>query len=187
LLTFLKKSDIIQIFIENKGRIIMKETVLHTLPPIYQTDSRVLILGTIPSPKSRESGFYYGHPQNRFWRVLAALYQESLPQTNREKEAFLLRHRIALWDVLASCKIDGASDSSIADPEPNDIGWLLGQTEISAVFCTGAKSAELYQKHCYPKTGLAAIKLPSTSPANCRLSLDTLCREYRCLLEYTER
>lgn len=158
--------------------------VVHPLEPVFDGDSRVLILGTMPSPKSRETGFYYNHPQNRFWRVMAALLDEELPQTNDEKRALLLRHGIALWDVLARCTIEGASDGTIAQCVPNDIAKLVALTSVRAVFCTGAKATELYRKYCLPETGMDCIRLPSTSPANAAVSLPELIEAYRVILPH---
>ena len=168
------------------GQANFRQAVCHPIPPVWDACSRVLILGTMPSPKSREQGFYYAHPQNRFWRVLAALFGEPVPQGMQQRKAFALRHGIAMWDVLASCEICGAADSSIRNPIPNDMISLLEQTEIQAVFTTGATAFRLYQKLCLPQTGLPAIALPSTSPANCRMSFDALCREYRKILAYLQ-
>ena len=163
----------------------MSELIVHPLKPVFDRNSRVLVLGTMPSPKSREYGFYYSHPQNRFWRVVSDLTGESLPQTNEEKTALLLRSRIALWDVLKSCRIDGADDASIRDPVPNDIAGLLAETNIRAVFTTGTKAASLYRRLCRQKTGVDAIALPSTSPANCRFyTYERLLKAYRVLLDY---
>lgn len=155
----------------------------HTLDPLFDARSRVLILGTLPSPKSREAGFYYYHPQNRFWPVLSAILNEPFPETIEDKRGLCLRNRIALWDVLASCRIEGASDATIRDPVPNDIPWLLGQTEIRAIFCTGAKAHELYQKLLFQRTGMPAVRLPSTSPANAAWTLPKLCEKYRLIKE----
>ena len=157
--------------------------VTHDFPPLYDAESRVLILGSIPSPKSREQHFYYGHPQNRFWRVMAAVLSESVPETIGEKRAMLLRHHIALWDSLAECDIYGASDTSIKNPVPNDIAALLKKTRIRSVFCTGATAHRYYEKYCYPETGMHAVKLPSTSPANCAVHLDKLIEAYRVIAE----
>lgn len=160
--------------------------VEHPLSPVYDRNSKILILGTMPSPKSREYGFYYSHPQNRFWRVVSELYGQPLPETNGEKTAFLLRCRIALWDVLKSCSIEGADDGSIRDPVPNDIAGLLAKTDIRAVFTTGTKAFALYQKLCLKQTGVPAIALPSTSPANCRhYNYEKLLDAYRILPGYT--
>lgn len=156
--------------------------VQHPLEPIFDERSRVLVLGTMPSPKSREVGFYYGHPQNRFWRVLARLFDEPLATTNERRRDQLLRHHIALWDVLASCEIEGASDASISKAVPNDLRRILDAAPIEAVFCTGAKAAELYARLCEDDCGLPAVKLPSTSPANAAVKLDELVEEYRVLL-----
>jgi len=120
------------------------QKVVHEFEPIYDRDSRVLILGTMPSPKSREYGFYYSHPQNRLWRVLADVFGEPVPATKEEKVRFLLNHRIAMWDVLSSCTIKGADDSSITDPVPNDIGRILRAADIRAIFANGKKAADLY-------------------------------------------
>jgi hypoxanthine-DNA glycosylase len=164
----------------------VSELIVHPLKPVYDENSRALVLGTMPSPKSREYGFYYSHPQNRFWRVVSDLYAAPLPQTNEEKTAFLLRHRIALWDVLKSCRINGADDASIRDPVPNDIAGLLAKTNIRAVFTTGTKAAALYRRLCRKQTGVDAIALPSTSPANCRFySYEKLLDAYRVLPNYT--
>ncbi len=160
------------------------ETVQHPLDPIYDQHSEILILGTMPSPVSREVGFYYGHPQNRFWRVLAALFDEPVAQTNEQRTDQLLRHHIALWDVLASCTIHGASDASISDAVPNDFSSILATAPIRAVFCTGAKATELYNKFCAEETGIPAIKLPSTSAANAACRLPALVSAYRAILPY---
>ena len=111
--------------------------VTHNFPPLFAPDSRALILGSIPSPKSREQAFFYGHPQNRFWPVLAAVFGEPAPQTIEDKRSLALRHRIAMWDTLAACDIRGASDTSIRNPVANDLPWLIAQTQVRAVFCTG--------------------------------------------------
>ncbi len=158
--------------------------VLHTLDPVYDARSRVLLLGSMPSPKSRETGFYYGHTQNRFWRVLASVLSAEIPCSVAEKRAFCLNRGIALWDVLASCRISGASDASIREAKANDIGWLLNQAPIAAVFTTGGAAQKFYQKLVLPQTGVEAIPLPSTSPANCRMSVAELAQAYRQILPY---
>ena len=160
------------------------DSIVHTIEPVWDSESRVLILGTLPSPKSREAGFYYGHPQNRFWRVLALLFGEEIPPAAGEKRRFLLRHKIALWDVLQSCEIIGAGDSSIKNPLVNDLVPMLAQSKIAAVFTTGVTAAKLYQKYCLPRTGLPAIALPSTSPANAACSLEDLAEKYRRILDF---
>jgi len=161
-------------------------TVVHPLAPVWDRASRVLILGTMPSPKSREQGFYYAHPQNRFWPLLAALFGEPVPDRIEERRQFALRHRIALWDVLASCEISGAADSSIRNPVPNDLTPILRESDIRAVFTTGATAFRLYQKLCLPQTGLPAVILPSSSPANCRVTFAKLCEAYRVILPYLQ-
>ena len=158
--------------------------VTHTLSPIYDNESKILILGSIPSPLSRQTGFYYGHPQNRFWRVLSSIFSMDIPTTNDEKKMSLHAHHIALWDVLHSCEIQGASDASIQNPVPNDIGMILKASPIQAIFATGSKAATLYQKHVFPHTNRPIITLPSTSPANCRMSMDRLTSAYRAILDY---
>ncbi len=158
--------------------------ITHAFCPVFDSESRVLILGTMPSPKSRELGFYYSHPRNRFWPVLAEIFGEKIPKTPEEKENFVLRHKIALWDVLAECDIEGASDSSIKNTVPNDMSVIFEKADIRAVFTTGAAAAKLYKKHIEPKTGIEAIALSSTSPANAKTGFDKLCEEYKRILEY---
>ena len=156
--------------------------VSHEFPAVYDRGSRVLLLGSIPSPKSREVGFYYGHPQNRFWKVLAAVLGEPLPETIPHKKAMLKKHHIALWDVLESCTIVGASDTSIEDAVPNKISELVKATRVERIFCTGATAHKLYQKYCAADVGMDAVKLPSTSPANCAVSFEKLVEAYRKIL-----
>ena len=153
--------------------------VTHEFPALFDANSEVLLLGSIPSPKSREVGFYYGHPQNRFWKVLATVLGETIPETIPQKKAMLKRHHIALWDVLDSCSIIGASDTSIEDVVPNDIATLLAKTKIKHIFCTGATAHKLYEKYCEKATGIKAVKLPSTSPANCAVKFEKLVEAYR--------
>lgn len=152
----------------------MAKTVVHPYGPVFDSNSKVLILGTIASPKSRENGFYYTHPQNRFWRVISDILSYPLPKNNIERKKLLLKNNIAIWDVLHSCTITGADDSSIKDPVCNDINFVLNQTKIKAIFTTGKTAYKLYNKYCLKDTGMPAISLPSTSPANCRYSYDEL-------------
>lgn len=159
------------------------EKLIHTFSPVYDQQSKVLILGTFPSVKSREQNFYYGHPQNRFWKLLAALTKAPVPTSIEEKKAFLLEHRIAIWDVIASCEIVGSSDSSIKDVVPNDVAGLLGKTNIKAVFANGAKAYDLYQKYIYKSCGVDCWKLPSTSPANAAWNMERLCQDWTRILE----
>lgn len=158
------------------------QLIEHSIDPIFDARSRLLMLGTMPSPKSREQGFFYGHPQNRFWKVLATVFSAPVPKSIPEKRAFLLEHRIALWDVLASCQIEGASDASIRNPKPNDLRRILDRAPIERIFCTGAKAAQLYRRLCEPTTGIPCLQLPSTSPANAAMRLDDLIEVYRSAL-----
>lgn len=158
------------------------ELVVHNIPPLYDENSRVLLLGSIPSPKSRQAEFFYAHPQNRFWRVLAAVLEVPAPQTIEDKRTLCLTHGIALWDTIARCEIAGASDVSIKNAVPNDIGALLRQTQIKRIFATGAKSAELYRRLIEPTLHVPIIQLPSTSPANAAWSLERLTEAYRIIL-----
>lgn len=161
--------------------------IVHPIPPLFDRLSRVLILGTIPSPKSREAGFYYMHPRNRFWLTLATLWGEPLPAADATARAsFALCHHIALWDVLHACEIEGAADATICSPQPNDLSPILQVANIQAIFTTGIKSTELYKKYIFPTSKISSIPLPSTSPANCALSLAALCEAYRVILPYLE-
>lgn len=163
----------------------MDRLIFHTIEPVYDVHSKILILGTMPSPKSRENSFYYTHPQNRFWRVLSDVLGEELPQNNEERKSLLKTHDIALWDVLKSCEIKGADDSSIKNPEVNDINLILDSSHIRAVFTTGSKATSLYKRLCEPKTAVPSIYLPSTSPANCRhYSYERLLEGYKVILKY---
>ncbi|HIU56380.1 MAG TPA: DNA-deoxyinosine glycosylase [Candidatus Ornithomonoglobus merdipullorum] len=151
----------------------------HNIEPVYDENSKILILGSFPSVKSRETGFFYGHPQNRFWRVVAAVRNEAVPETIAEKKAFLLRNGIAVWDVIKSCDITGSGDSSIKNAVPNDISVILKTAPIERIFCNGATSYKLYKRFLEPETGMTAVKLPSTSPANAAYSLDRLIDEWK--------
>ena len=160
------------------------EHVTHDFQPIYNEDSKILMLGTMPSPKSREIGFYYGHPRNRFWKVVSDVCGEMLPETKEEKIAFALRNKIAVWDVLAGCEIKGAEDASIKNPVANDMSMILKEADIKAVFATGQKAAKLYKKYCQKQTGIEIICLPSTSPANCSVTYEKLFEAYKVILDY---
>ena len=162
------------------------EHVTHTFVPVFDADSRILILGTFPSVKSRESNFYYGHPQNRFWKVLALVTEDTVPETTEEKKKFLIRHHIAVWDVIESCDIVGSSDSSIRNVIPADLTKVLEQADIVQIYANGAKAWQLYQKYLLPVTGRDCRKLPSTSPANVSFRLDRLVREWSIIRKYTE-
>ena len=146
--------------------------ICHTFSPVYDEHSKILILGSLPSVKSREAGFYYGHPQNRFWKVLAAVLSCPVPVSIQEK--MLLEHRIALWDVIESCDIVGSSDSSIKNVVPADVGMLLEKAAIDRIYANGKKVESLYRKYIFPKTKMPVTALPSTSPANAAWSLEKL-------------
>lgn len=152
---------------------------VHPIPPFVSRGSRILILGSFPSEASRRTGFFYGHPQNRFWKVCAAVFADAVPESVPEKKDFLARHHIALWDVIAACTIIGSSDSSIRDAVPNDIAQILREEPVEAVFCNGSTAWTLYEKHIRPQTGVEAVKLPSTSPANAAWSLEKLTEAWR--------
>lgn len=162
------------------------EHVTHTFEPIFDEQSQALILGTFPSVKSRENQFYYGHPQNRFWKLLAEIFNRTVPTTIEEKKAFLLRHHIAIWDVVAKCDIAGSSDSSIRNVAANDLQIILKQAPIRQIFANGGKAYELYQKYAYDKTGREIIKLPSTSPANAAFSMDRLIQQWKEVRKYCQ-
>ena len=149
-----------------------KET--HPIEPTFDKNSRVLILGSFPSVRSRESGYFYGHPQNRFWRVTAAVFGEKPPEGNEEKKAFLLRHGIALWDVVHSCTVAGSGDASIRDVVPNDLSVIIKEAKIERFFTNGRTAQKLYEKYLQPVTGAMAHCLPSTSPANAAWSFERL-------------
>ena len=165
----------------------MRNKVFHTLPPWYDTTSRVLVLGSMPSPKSRETSCYYGHPQNRFWPTLAVVYEEPIERDAEARRVFALHHHIALWDVLACCTIAGADDASISEPVPNDLPQILRAADIRAIFTTGKKAHQLYDVLLLPTIGREAILLPSTSPANRRWFDDAaLAAAYREIRRYTD-
>lgn len=155
--------------------------VEHEFGPYINKDSEVLILGSIPSLKSRELGFYYMHPQNRFWKIMGDLFNEKSLSTILEKKKFLKKNKIALWDVLESCEINGSSDSSIKCPKVNDIKGLIKGTNVKTIFVTGKKAFDLYNKFCYKDVLIKAIYLPSTSGANCRVSYDDLKEKYEII------
>ena len=152
--------------------------IIHPIPPLYNAESRVLILGSFPSVKSREAMFFYGHPRNRFWQLMARLFDEPVPVTIGEKKDLALRHHIALWDSIHSCTIVGSSDSSIRDVVPNDLRIILNNSLVTRIYCNGALSHKMYMKYIYPTVGIEAQKLPSTSPANAAFGIDRLAREW---------
>ena len=181
---------------KNTGLTEGKRTVSHPIPPVWNSESRILILGTMPSPKSREAGFFYMHPQNRFWNVISEVFGEAFALPNKtpdisaaitERRDFLLRHHLAMWDVLASCEITGAADSSIKNAIPNDFTEILENSKIHHIICTGKTAFNLWQKHCAVKykerCGLTIHCLPSTSPANAQWSKEKLIEEYKVILK----
>lgn len=159
------------------------QTVTHQFEPVFDEHSKVLILGTFPSVKSREQNFYYGHPQNRFWKVLANLTGCEVPGTVEEKKKFLLSEHIAVWDVIAKCDIIGSSDSSIRNVVPADLSRILDHAPIRQIYANGGKAYELYQKYAYPITGREIVKLPSTSPANAAWQMERLLEAWAAVKE----
>lgn len=159
--------------------------VQHGFPPVFDGNSRVLVLGSMPSPKSRELGFYYMHPQNRFWRMLSEVLGEPLPADIPGRREMCLSHGVALWDVLAECTITGASDSSISDPVPNPLEQILNSADIRAVFTTGKKAYSLY-KRFFPELS-PAVCLPSTSPANRTITEAEMLAQYRRIAEFLRK
>ena len=156
--------------------------IRHEFDPVYDRNSEILILGTLPSVKSREQRFYYGHKQNRFWKVIAALYGEAVPVTIEEKKKILLRHHIALFDVIAECDIAGSSDSTIRNVVPTDLSVILKQAPVRKIFANGNKAYDLYMKYSYEKTGMEACRLPSTSPANAAYQMERLLQSWKVIL-----
>lgn len=156
----------------------MKEHIVHPIPPFYDKGSRILILGSFPSVKSREQMFFYGHPQNRFWKVIATVFDDEKPETITEKKRFLKKHHIALWDVIGSCDIEGSSDSSIENVVANDISKILEAADIRGVFVNGKTAEKYYKRYIESETEVKAICLPSTSPANAAWSMDKLVSEW---------
>ena len=156
----------------------------HPFPPLWDKNSKILILGSFPSVKSRETMFFYGHPQNRFWKVVSAIFNEETPNTIDEKRKFLLKNNIALWDVIASCDIVGSSDASIKNAIANDISPILSGADIKQIFVNGKTAAALYDKHIFPTCKRAAVTLPSTSPANAAWSVEKLITEWIKIKNY---
>ena len=159
-----------------------QQKLVHPIPPTWDQTSRILILGSFPSVKSREMAYFYGHPQNRFWRVLSLLFDEPFPETVEERRGLLLRHRIAAWDVIASCTITGSADSSIRDVVVNDLSPILTGAPIRQIYVNGKKADALYRKYLLPQVGREAVCLPSTSPANAAWSLDKLLSVWQQIL-----
>ena len=158
--------------------------IKHPIEPVYNESSKILILGSFPSVKSREEGFFYGHPQNRFWRVIALLLGENVPMTAEEKKTILLKRKIAVWDVIASCEIEGSADSTIKSVTPNDLTVILAESDIKAIFVNGKTAEKYYNKYILKTINRSAILLPSTSAANASFSLEKLTREWSIIKEY---
>lgn len=154
----------------------------HNIPPVFDKNSKILVLGSFPSVKSREVQFFYGHPQNRFWKVISSVFNCECPQTVEEKKRFLLLNNIALWDVIHSCDITGSSDSSVKNAVPNDLSQILKNSDVTRIFTNGTLSYNLYNKLCLNDTGIEATKLPSTSPANAAWSQERLVAEWKRLI-----
>lgn len=160
------------------------EKLQHEFAPVYDENSRVLILGTFPSVKSREQHFYYGHPQNRFWRVMAGLTGEAVPETIEEKKALLLGHGIAVWDVIACCDITGSSDSSIRNVVPARLNEVLDVCRIRQIFANGGTAKRLFDRYQRAACGREIIGLPSTSPANASFRLERLLESWSVVKQY---
>ncbi len=157
---------------------------IHNIPPIYSEDSKILILGSFPSKKSRADAFFYAHPRNRFWRIISNVCDDTEPITTDEKRSLLLRHGIALWDVCAECDIHASSDAAIKNVVPNDISHLLSKTSVTHIFTNGNTADKLYDKLIFPSTNISAIHLPSTSPANAAKTFDDLLADWLIIKNY---
>lgn len=157
--------------------------VMHPIAPIYDKHSTILILGSFPSVKSREEGFFYGHKQNRFWKVVSRVLEEEEPKTVEEKKALLLRNHIAVWDVIAGCDIEGSSDSTIKNVRPNDLSTILDNAQIKAIYVNGKTAEKYYKKYIEKSINRKAVCLPSTSPANAAWSIEKLLDTWRCIKE----
>ena len=156
--------------------------IVHPVKPIYSSSSEILILGTFPSVKSREECFFYAHPQNRFWRVMASVCNSEVPQTVQEKTSLILDNNFALWDVIHSCEVTGSADSSIRNVVPNDITEILVNSNVNRIYVNGKKAENLYKKYIEKQTGIRAVCLPSTSPANAQWSLERLTEYWKSAL-----
>ena len=159
------------------------QSLKHTFEPVFDGESKILVLGSFPSVKSRENNFFYGHPQNRFWKVMADVLNWEVPTTIEEKKEMLLLNHVAVWDVIASCSIQGSSDTSIKDVVVNDFSKILQNSRVERIYVNGGKAYELYHKYAEKLTGIRAIKLPSTSPANAAWSLEKLTKAWSELIE----
>lgn len=155
--------------------------IIHPIPPLYGENSKALILGSFPSVKSREAAFFYGHPQNRFWSVVAAVFGEDKPVTIEEKKKFVINNNLALWDVIASCEIEGSADSTISNVTANDLSVIIDNSKVDRIFVNGKTAEKYYNKYILPKTGIKAVCLPSTSPANAAWSKEKLIEAWQII------
>ncbi len=160
--------------------------IVHPIPPLYNKNSKILILGSLPSIKSREGMFFYHHPQNRFWKMIAAVTNSDVPQTIEEKRELILTHGFAVWDAIHECDIIGSSDASIRNAVPNDISRILKEAPITRIIANGEKSYRMYEKYCYPQTGIHAVRCPSTSPANAAVTFERLVEAWRAAIKETK-
>ncbi len=155
--------------------------IIHPIPPLFNEESETLILGSFPSVKSREAAFFYGHPQNRFWAVVAEIYGCEKPQTVEEKKKLVLKNKLAMWDVIESCEIEGSADSTISNVTANDLSIILNNSKVDRIFVNGKTAEKYYNKYTYPKTGIKAICLPSTSPANAAWNIERLVEAWKTI------
>lgn len=152
--------------------------IKHPFPPLFDKNSTILILGSFPSVKSRAQNFFYGHPQNRFWKVLSLVFEDALPKTIPEKRSFLFKHNIALWDVIGACDITGSADSTIKNATANDLTEILNSAPIKQIYVNGKTALKYYDKYTKPLLKKEAICLPSTSPANAAFTLEKLVQKW---------
>lgn len=155
--------------------------IIHPIPPLFNSESKTLILGSFPSVKSREAAFFYGHPQNRFWAVTAAVFESEKPLTVEDKKELILTNKLALWDVIAQCEIEGSADSTITDVTANDLSIIIENSKVERIFVNGKTAEKYYNKYTYPKTGIKAVCLPSTSPANAAWSIERLIEAWKII------
>ena len=155
--------------------------IIHPIPPLFSKESETLILGSFPSVKSREAAFFYGHPQNRFWVVVAEIYGCEKPLTIEEKKKLVLENKLAMWDVIESCEIEGSADSTISNVTANDLEIILSNSKVDRIFVNGKTAEKYYNKYTYPKTGIKAICLPSTSPANAAWGIERLVEAWKVI------
>ena len=161
------------------------QKIIHQIPPVWDSESEVLILGTMPSPKSREARFFYMHPQNRFWKVIASIFDQENPTSIEEKKKLILDNHLALWDVIAECEILGSSDASIKNAKANDLSEIINNSKIQKIIVNGKTAERLYIKYIEPVTGIKAVVLPSTSPANATWSLERLVDVWKSEIKYS--